>query len=178
MSYDSFGEIIKSSFYRSYEDFLPSSSIISQDNYQNDFQLFLYKEDEISNFKNFIDNDFFMNLNLKEKTIGDKAIFKTNLKEEAPILYSFDDIKKIFKNTLYKKKFSSKVNKKFNKDEQIEALYLNKKRFRDYIDADYINGFLENENNQNCENCNKKKEAGNLKLKEGKNIIDWLLIIL
>ena len=161
---DSFEEKIKSSFYI-YEDLLPSSSLISQDNTQNDFQFFLYKEDENFNFEVFNDNDIFRNLNLKEKTIGDKAIFKTNLKGEAPILFSFDDIKKIFKNALYKKKFSSKVSKKFIKDEQIEALYLNKKRFRDYIDADYINGFLENENNQNCENCTKKKRGRKPKAK-------------
>ena len=158
---DSFEEKIKNQFYRSYENFLPSSSIISQDVSQSDFQLF-FTENENSIFKNFNDfndHDIFNNLDLQEKAIGDKTIFKTNLKEEEPILYSFDDIKKIFKNVLYKKKFSSKINKNFIKDEQIEAIYLNKKRLRVYKDDEYINGFLENENNQNYEQGNKKKRG-------------------
>ena len=161
MSHDSFEEKIKNQFYRSYEDFLPSSSIISQDVSQGDFQLF-FTENENSIFKyfnDFNDNDIFRNLYLKENAIGDKTIFKTNLKEEEPILYSFDDIKKIFENALYKKKFSCKVNKNFIKDDQIEAIYLNKKRLRDYTNDEYINGFLENENNQNYEQGNKKKRG-------------------
>ena len=158
---DSFEEKIKNQFYRSYENFLPSSSIISQDVSQSDFQLF-FTENENSIFKNFNDfndHDIFNNLDLKEKAIGDKTIFKTNLKEEMPILYSFEDIKKIFKKAIYIKKLSSKVNKKFIKDKETEAVYLNKKRIRDYTDDEYINGFLENENNQNYELPNKKKRG-------------------
>ena len=108
MFHDSFEEKIKNHIYRSYENFLPSSSIISQDVSQSDFQLF-FTENENSIFKNFNDfndHDIFNNLDLQEKAIGDKTIFKTNLKEEEPILYSFDDIKKIFKNALYIKKNS------------------------------------------------------------------------
>ena len=158
MFHDSFEEKITNHIYRSYENFLPSSSIISHDASQGDFQSF-FMENDNSILKYFDENDNFWNLYLKENTTGNKTIFKTNLKDEAPILYSFDDIKRIFKNALYKKKFSSKVNKKFIKDKQIEALYLNKKRFRDYTDDDYINGFLKNENYQNYEQPNKNKRG-------------------
>ena len=158
MFHDSFEEKIKNHIYRSFENFLPLSSIISEDFSQDDFQLFSTEKDN-SIFKNFNDNDIFKNLDLKEKAIEDKTIFKTNLKEEMPILYSFEDIKKIFKKAIYIKKLSSKVNKKFIKDKETEAVYLNKKRIRDYTDDEYINGFLENENNQNYELPNKKKRG-------------------
>mgnify|MGYP006988882376 CR=1 FL=1 len=94
-----------------------------------------------------------------EKTEIDKVLFKIKLKEEAPIFNSFDDIKeKIFQNDRYKKRFSFDINNIFIKDDAIEAQYLNKKRFRDYKDEDYINGFLENENNH-YEIDNKRKRG-------------------
>ena len=90
-------------------------------------------------------------LNEKAST-DDNTKFKINLKENIPLLYTFEDItQKIFKNALYEKKFLFDINNIFIKDEQIEDEYLNKKRFRDFQDDDYINGFLENENNQNYE---------------------------
>ena len=58
-----------------------------------------------------------------------------------------------------KKKFQFDINKIFIKDEQIEAQYLTKKRFRDDADDDYINAFLENENSQIYEQENKKKRG-------------------
>ena len=90
----------------------------------------------------------------------DNTKFKINLKENILILYSFDDIKqKIFKNALYENKFKFDINKIFIKDEQIEDQFLSKKRFRGCTDDDYINGFLKNESNQNCEHGNKRGRA-------------------
>ena len=166
---DSFEENNRNNISGRNEVFIPSQSIVSQNNSESDLDLQLYffdKNVEIdkSIFEYLKDNDAFRNINLN-KIPDDNMKFKISLKEEIPILYSFDDIeKKIFKKTLYKKKFSSKVNKKFIKDEQLEGLYLNKKRFRDYIDDDYINGFLKNENKQNCEQENKKKRGRNSKV--------------
>ena len=161
---DSFEENNRNNISGRNEVFIPSQSIVSQNNSESDLDLQLYffdKNVEIdkSIFEYLKDNDTFRNINLN-KIPDDNMKFKISLKEEIPILYSFDDIeKKIFKKTLYKKKFSSKVNKKFIKDEQLEGLYLNKKRFRDYTDDDYINGFLKNENYQNYEQPNKNKRG-------------------
>lgn len=154
----SFEANIKLSIYRNYEDIFPSPSLISQNFSENDFQLFLNEEKDKSIIY-FNDNDLFMNLYLNEKTEIDKVLFKIKLKEEAPIFNSFDDIKeKIFQNDRYKKRFSFDINNIFIKDDAIEAQYLNKKRFRDYKDEDYINGFLENENNH-YEIDNKRKRG-------------------
>ena len=172
MMHDSFRENIKNIIYRNYEDAFPSASLISQDNSENDFQ-FALNEENANSISNLYDNEAFRNLYLKEKTSADKTLFKIKLKEEAPILNSFDDIKqKIFKNALYEKKFVFDANNLFIRDKNLEELYLNKKRFRDYTDDDFINGFLENENNQNFQQEDKKKEVGYQKLKERKNIIE------
>ena len=154
MMHDSFRENIKNIIYRNYEDAFPSASLISQDNSENDFQFDL-NEENVNSISNLYDNEAFRNLYLKEKTSADKTLFKIKLKEEAPILNSFDDIKQILKN---EKKFRFDVNNIFIRDKHLEELYLNKKRFRDYTDDDFINGFLENENNQNFQQEDKKKK--------------------
>ena len=166
MLLDSFREKIKT-IHRSYEDLYPSSSIISKDNSESDFPFYL-NEENINCIFNSNDNDAFRNLYPKEKTTADKTIFKIKLKEEAPICNSFDDIRqKIFQNALYKKKFLFDANSIFIRDEKIEELYLNKKRIRDYTDDEYIKGFFENENNQNCQQKGKKKR-GRIPKVEGK----------
>ena len=163
MLHDSFRENIKNIIYRNYEDAFPSASLISQDNSENDFQFDL-NEENANSISNLYDNEAFMNFFLKEKKTADKTLFKIKLKEEAPILNSFDDIKQILKN---EKKFRFDVNNIFIRDKNLEELYLNKKRFRDYTDDDFINGFLENENNQNFQQEDKKKR-GRIPKVEGK----------
>jgi len=153
------------------EVFSPSQSIVSQNNSESDLDIQLYYVDKIAEidksiFEHFKENDSFRNINLN-KISDDNMKFEISLTKEEPILYSFDDIKKIFKKALYKKKFSSKVNKKFIKNEQLEELYLNKKRYRDYTDDEYINGFLKNENIQNCEQPNKIKRGRKPKNEDG-----------
>ena len=146
MLLDSFGENIKNNIYRNYSELFPSSSIMSHDIPENDFQLCLNEENDRSILYSN-DNDDFMNLYLK-------------LKEEVPIFSSFGDIKqKIFKNALYEKKFSFDVDNIFIRDERLESLYLSKKRFRDYTEDDYIKGFLLNEDIQNFEQGNKNKRG-------------------
>ena len=133
------------------------SSISYQDIPERDLNNSLFFEDDRAIINIFNENrhdteesGIFL-LNEKIST-DDNTKFKINLKENIPLLYTFDDIKqKIFKNALYEKKFLFDINNIFIKDEQIEDEYLNKKRFRDFQDDDYINGFLENENNQNYE---------------------------
>ena len=167
MMHDSFRENIKNIIYRNYEDAFPSASLISQDNSENDFQFDL-NEENVNSISNLYDNEAFRNLYLKEKTSADKTLFKIKLKEEAPILNSFDDIKqKIFKNALYEKKFVFDANNLFIRDKNLEELYLNKKRFRDYTDDDFIKGFWENEINQNFQQGDKKKR-GRIPKVEGK----------
>ena len=163
---DSFRQNIKNIIYRDYEDIFPSSNIISQDNSESDFQ-FALNEENANSILNLNDNEAFRYLYLNEKT-GDKTSFKIKYKEGVPMLYSFEDIKqKIFKNALYEKKFLFDVNNLFIRDEQLEALYLNKKRLRDYSYDDYINGFLGNENNENYQQGDKKKR-GRVSRIEGK----------
>ena len=154
------------SFYGSYKKLLYSRSISYQDFSEIDLNNSLFVDDDKSIFKMFnenkYDNDYSIwNLFLNEKiSTGDNTKFKIHLKEDIPMLYSFDDIEqKIFKNSLYETKFHFDINNMFIKDEQIEAPFLNKKRYRDYIDNDYIKGFLENENNENCEKENKKRRG-------------------
>ena len=149
------------------EVFIPFPSIVSQDNSENDLNIQYFIDKNAENDKSIF--EYFDNIR-KINTYADNINFKNSLKEEVPILYSFDDIKtKIFKNALYENKFSSEVSQNFIKDEQIEAQYLNKKRFRDYTYNDYINEFLENENNRNCEQRNKKKPGRITKI-EDKNL--------
>ena len=142
-----------------------SPSISYQNISERDLNTNLFYSDDKFIFnifnENKYDNDESRILVLNEKKSTDDTIkFKINLKENIPKLYSFDEIKqKIFKNDLYEKKFQFDINKIFIKDEQIEAQYLTKKRFRDDADDDYINGFFENKNSQICEQENKKKRG-------------------
>ena len=157
----------------SYKGLYYSPIISYQDISERDLNNNIFYGDDSSIFQIFnenkYDNDESRNLLLNEKiSTDDNTKFKINLKENIPKLYSFDDIKqKIFKNDLYEKKFQFDINNIFIKDEQIEDQYLNKKRFRDYQDDDYINGFLDNENNQNYEQENGKKLGRRPKIEGG-----------
>ena len=157
----------------SYKGLYYSPIISYQDISERDLNNNIFYGDDSSIFQIFnenkYDNDESRNLLLNEKiSTDDNTKFKINLKENIPKLYSFDDIKqKIFKNALYEKKFQFDINNIFIKDEQIEDQYLNKKRFRDYQDDDYINGFLDNENNQNYEQENGKKLGRRPKIEGG-----------
>jgi len=161
------------SIYGSYKGLYHFPSISYQYNSEIDFNNNLFNADDRSIFKIFNenknDNDDSRIFLLNEKmSTDDNTKFKINLKENIPILYSFDDIKhKIFKNALYENKFKFDINKIFIKDEQIEDQFLNKKRFRGYTDDDYINGFLKNENNQNYEQGNNKKRGRAPKIEGG-----------
>ena len=149
------------------------SSISYQDIPERDLNNSLFFGDDRAIINIFNENRYetdesrILLLNEKAST-DDNTKFKINLKENIPLLYTFDDIKqKIFKNALYEKKFLFDINNIFIKDEQIEDEYLNKKRFRDFQDDDYINGFLENENNQNYEQENNKKLGRRPKIEGG-----------
>jgi hypothetical protein len=151
-----------------------SPSISYQDISEKDLNTNLFNNDDRSIINIFnenkcdnVDESKILFLNEKISTV-DNTKFKTNL-EFIPKLYSFDDIKqKIFKNDLYEKKFLFDINNIFIKDEQIEAQYLTKKRFRDDADDDYINGFFENKNTQICEQENKKKRGRTPKIEGGR----------
>ena len=142
-----------------------SPSTIYQDMSERDLTNSLFNDDDqaILNIfnENKYDKDESRILVLNEKIItGDITKFKTNLKENIPMLYSFDDIKqKIFKNELYEKKFKFDFNNIFTKDKLVEDQYLRKKTYREYTFDDYMNGFLDNENSQNCEEGNKKRRG-------------------
>ena len=147
----------------SYKGLYYSPIIGYQDISERDLNNNIFYDDESSIFKIFNDNKYnndesrILVLNEKIST-DDNTIFKIKLKENIPKLYSFDDIKqKIFKNSLYEKKFLFNINNIFIKDEQVEGQYLSKKRDRDYQDDDYIKGFLDNHSNQNYELENNKK---------------------
>ena len=77
--------------------------------------------------------------------------------------YSFNDIKeKIFKNALYKNKFLFDANNIFI-DKKLESIFINKKRFRDDNEDNFLNEFMENEKIENNEQESYKKEEGSLK---------------
>jgi len=152
--------------YGSYKGLPYSPSISYQGFSERDPRSNLFVGEDKSIFEIFNENQYdndnsIRNLSPNEKiSTSDNTKFKINLKEDKPLLYSFDDIKqKIFKNIVYKKKFLFDVDKIFIKDEQIEALYLNKKRYRNYTDDDYIKEILENENKENYEQENKKRRG-------------------
>ena len=153
------------SIFGSYKGLYYSPSINYQDMSERDLNNSLFNDDDESILKIFNENKYDSDesriLVINEKiSTGDITKFKTNLKENIPLLYSFDDIiQKIFKNVLYEEKFEFDFNNIFIKDELVEEQYLGKKKYRDYIDDDYINGFLNNESNQNCEQGNKKRRG-------------------
>ena len=111
---DSFEENNRNNIFGRNEVFIPSQSIVSQNNSESDLDLQLYffdKNVEIdkSIFEYLKDNDTFRNINLN-KIPDDNMKFKISLKEEIPILYSFDDIEKKYSKKLFiKKNFHPKL---------------------------------------------------------------------
>ena len=168
-----FGQNNEDSSFGNYNGLYNSPSISYQDFLEKDLNNNLFNDDDRSIINIFNENKYdnfdeskILFLNEKISTV-DNTKFKTNI-EFIPKPYSFDDIKqKIFKNGLYEKKFLFDINNIFIKDEQIEAQYLTKKRFRDDADDDYINGFFENKNSQICEQENKKKRGRTPKIEGG-----------
>ena len=74
--------------------------------------------------------------------------------------YSFNDIKeKIFKNNDYKYKFLFDANNMFFKDEKLESTFLNKKRFRDDNEDNFLNESMENEKVKKNKRKNHKKRG-------------------
>ena len=104
------------SIFGAYKRLYYSPRINYQDMSERDLNNSLFNDDDQSILnifnENKYDNDESRILVINEKiSTGDITKFKTNLKENIPILYSFDDIKqKIFKNELYEKKFQFDFN--------------------------------------------------------------------
>ena len=173
MHFYKFGQNNEDSIDGNNKGLLYSPSITYQDMSERDLNNSLFNDDVQSILKIFNENrndyDESKILVPDEKTLtGDMTKFKTNLKENIPMVYSFDDIKqKIFKNELYEKKFQFDSNNIFIKDEQVEDQYLGKKTSREISDDDYINGFFDNESYQNYEQGNKKKLGRKLKNEGG-----------
>ena len=83
--------------------------------------------------------------------------------DKSPEIFSFNDIKgNIFKNDLYKNKFLFDANNMFI-DRKLESKFINKKRFRDDNEDNFLNEFMENEKIENNEQESYKKEEGSLK---------------
>ena len=160
-----FGQNNEDSIDGIYNGLYYSPSINYQDMSERDLNNSVFNDDDKAIVKIFnenkYDNDESRILVLNEKIpTGDITKFKINLKENIPMRYSFDDIKhKIFKNVLYEEKFKFDFNNIFIKDELVEDQYLRKKTYREYTDDDYINGFLDNESNQNYEQGNKNRRG-------------------
>ena len=79
--------------------------------------------------------------------------------DKSPKIFSFNDIKEnIFKNDVYKKKFLFDVNNMFI-DKKLESQFINKKRFRDINEDNFLNEFMENEKIENNKQESHKKRG-------------------
>jgi hypothetical protein len=92
--------------------------------------------------------------------------------DKSPKIFSFIDIKEtIFKNDVYKAKFLFDVNNMFI-DKKLESKFINKKRFRDINEDNFLNEFMENEKIENNEQEGHKKRGRKPKKIKGYKVHD------
>jgi hypothetical protein len=92
--------------------------------------------------------------------------------DKSPKIFSFNDIKEnIFKNDVYKKKFWFDINSLFI-DKKLESKFINKKRFIDINEDNFLNEFMENEKIENNEQESHKKRGRKPKKIKGYKVHD------